>query len=279
MQQTASTIRPGPGRALVSLAAAASMLAGTLASCGGSGAASASVVPSASVVASPSAISSGSEFSIVSTLQGLTELPHRIHWEATPGGSASDVEEVDFLIDDQLAWVEHNPPYFYADDANWLVTSFLSPGAHTFVTKAIATDDRTAIETVTATVEAAPQPPPDLAGRWSRTIVAGPASFDLPLGVWHVTINTIGWLFDDPHGGGQNQDATYPAVGKVQIQGAIIEPPLGEYDRGGFFCGDPVDPDDDFSYSVSADGSQLTLTAAAPVCYQGLIEGMWARNP
>jgi hypothetical protein len=273
MHPLASAIRPAPGRALVLLAAATSMLAGTLAGCGGSGSGSASVVPSASVVVSPSAISSGSDFNIVSTLHGLTALPHRIHWEATPSASVEHVKEVDFLIDDQLAWVEHNPPYFYADDGNWLVTSFLEPRTHTFVTKAIAADDRTALESITATVEAAPQPPADLAGRWSRTVEEGEA------GVWHVTINAIGWLFDDPHGGGQNQDATYPAPGKVKIQSAIIEPPLGEYDRGGFFCVDPVDPDVAFSYSVSDDGSQLTLTADVPLCPQALIEGTWAREP
>jgi hypothetical protein len=182
------------------------------------------------------------------------------------------VREIDFLIDDQLAWVEHNPPYFYADDGNWLVTSFLESGAHTFVTRVIAVDDRTAVESVTATAEAAPQPPADLVGRWSRTVEEGDA------GVWHVTINTIGWLFDDPHGGGQNQDATYPAPGKVELGGAILEPPFGKYDRGGFFCVDPVDPDVLFGYFVSDDGSQLSLTADVPVCPQALIEGTWRRE-
>ena len=248
------------------------MLAVTLAGCGGGGGAG-----SASVVPSPSAIASAFQFSVISTLHGLTELPHRIHWEATPSGSASDVKEVDFLIDDQLAWVEHNPPYFYGDDGNWLVTSFLEPGAHTFVTKAIARDDRTAVETVTATVVVAPEPPADIAGRWSRTADNMP---ETPSGVWYVTINTIGWLFDDPLGGGQNQDAEYPAPGKVEMHGAIWEPPFGEYDRGGFFCDEPFDRDRVFNYSVSEDGSQLTLTADAPVCrvYQGLIEGTWERE-
>ncbi len=213
-----------------------------------------------------------SKFSVTTTLHGLTKLPHRIQWQATPSESASDVKEVAFLIDDQLAWLEHYPPYFYADDRNWLVTSFLEPGAHTFVTKATTLDGRIAVETLTATVEAAPQPPADLAGRWSKTY----SGYDP--GVWHVTINTIGWLFDDPHGGGQNQDAEYPALGKVQINAAIIEPPLWAYDRGGFFCGDPVDPDGVFSYSVSKDGSQLTLTADAPVCTQDLIGGTWERE-
>jgi hypothetical protein len=219
-----------------------------------------------------SASASASEFTVVSTLHGLTDIPHRIRWVATPSGSTSDVSEVDFLIDDQLAAIEHKAPYSYGGDASWLVTSFLAPGPHTFTTNAIAMDDRTATESVTATVKAAPEPPAGLAGRWSKT-VAG----DYP-GVWHVTINAIGWFFDDPYGGGQNQDAAYPTPAKVMIGGAIDEPVLGEYARGGAFCGEEGDPDGVFSYSVSKDGSILTLTADAPVCYQGLVEGTWMRE-
>jgi hypothetical protein len=266
MHPLAFRSRRGPLRATFSLAAAV-ILAPTLLGCSGVGAGSAPVLPS------PSASASGSEFSIVSTLHGLTKLPHRMHWEATPSGSVNEVKEVDFLIDDQLAWVEHNAPYFYADDGNWLVTSFLEPGAHTFVTKAITPDGRTAVETVTATVEAAPQPPAAIAGRWSKTLQGGDP------GVWHVTINTIGWLFDDPHGGGQNQDAAYPTPAKVEIHAAIVEPPLGVYNRGGVFCGDPIDPDGVFRYSVSKDGSKLTLAADAPVCYQDVVQGTWKREP
>ena len=256
----AGTRRAVPARAAVVL------LAGILGGCGGVG------TGSTSAMSSPSANASASDFTVVSTLHGLTELPHRIRWVATPSGSASDVSEVDFLIDDQLAHIEHNAPYSYGNDASWLVTSFLAPGAHSFMTKAMAVDGRTATESVTATVMAAPEPPAGLAGRWSKT-VAG----DDP-GVWHVTINAIGWLFDDPHGGGQNQDAAYPSPAKVMIGGSIVEPALGAYDRGGAFCGEEGDPDGVFSYSVSKDGRLLTLTADAPVCYQGIVEGRWMRE-
>jgi hypothetical protein len=255
-------------RVAVPARAAAVLLAGILGGCGGAATGSTSVPPSPSGSASASA----SEFTVVSTLHGLTDLPHRIRWVATPSGSTSDVSEVDFLIDDQRAAVEHNPPYVYGNNDNWLVTSFLEPGAHTFVTKAIATDHRAALETVTATVDPSPEPPADLAGRWKRTVGG-----DYP-GVWHVTINAIGWLFDDPYGGGQNQDASYPGPGKVMIGGAIVEPVFGEYGRGGAFCGEEGDPDGVFSYSLSKDGSLLTLTADAPVCYQGLVEGTWMRE-
>ena len=264
--------QPSPRRAPISFAATATMLAVMLVGCGGGPSATASHQPSAPPSPSAAASASASELGVMSTLNGLTKLPHRIKWEATPSGFGNDVMEVDFLIDDQLAAVEHNPPYVYGMDNGWLVTSFLEPGAHTFVTKAIATDHRAALETVTATVAPSPEPPADLAGRWKRTVVG-----DDP-GVWHVTINSIGWLFDDPHGGGQNQDASYPAPGKVMIGGAIVEPVLGEYDRDGAFCGEEGDPDGMFSYSVSQDGGRLTLMADATVCYQGLIQGTWARE-
>jgi hypothetical protein len=52
----------------------------------------------------------------------------------------------------------------------------------------------------------------------------------------------------------------------------------GQYGRGGAFCGEEGDPDGVFSYSVSQDRSLLTLTADAPVCYQGLVEGTWMRE-
>jgi hypothetical protein len=40
-----------------------------------------------------------------------------------------------------------------------------------------------------------------------------------------VTINGIGWLFDDPEGGGQNMDVEYPAKGTVTTHASIGEPP------------------------------------------------------
>jgi len=256
-------------RVVIPVRGAVVLLAAILGGCGGvaTGSTSATLSPSATRPPSPNV--SASDFTVVSTLHGLADLPHRIRWVATPSGSISEVSEVDFLIDDQLAAVEHLAPYSYGGDASWLVASFLAPGPHTFTTMAIAVDGRTATESVTATVTAAPEPPAALAGRWSKTVGG-----DDP-GVWHVTINAIGWLFDDPHGGGQNQDAAYPAPAKVMIGGAIIEPVMGEYARGGYFCGEEGDPDGVFTYSVSQDGSRLTLKADAPVCYQGLVEGTW----
>ena len=65
---------------------------------------------------------------VTSTLDGHTSLPLRIHWQAFPSAPDVDLPEVDFLIDGRLGWAQPNTPYFYGDDGNWLVTSFLTPG-------------------------------------------------------------------------------------------------------------------------------------------------------
>src|SRR5712692_1085654 len=98
--------------------------------------------PSTAVAArtgQPSSLSTSPQpISVTSTLDRQTALPHRILWEATP--SVPEVSEVDFLIDGTLGWVEHYVPYVYGDDGNWLVTSFLKPGEHTFTVRAIGVE-------------------------------------------------------------------------------------------------------------------------------------------
>jgi hypothetical protein len=88
----------------------------------------------ATAVGSNSPHAAGARFGVTSTLDGRSTLPHRIHWQAFPKPSAS-VTEVDFLIDGKQFWVEHNTPYFYGDDGNYLVTSFLAPGPHAFAVR------------------------------------------------------------------------------------------------------------------------------------------------
>lgn len=109
-----------------------------------------------------SAAGSSARLTVTSTLDRHTALPHRIHWQAFPTAPASDIAKVDFLIDGKLGWVEHVTPYFYGNDGNWLVASFLTPGEHTFTVRAITANGHTATDTVRASVTAAPAPPPAL---------------------------------------------------------------------------------------------------------------------
>jgi hypothetical protein len=87
---------------------------------------------------------------VTSTLDGHTSLPQRIHWQAFASASAGHISKVDYLIDGRLSWVETLTPYFYGRDGNWLVTSFLTPGAHTFTVRAFTRGGQTATDTVKA---------------------------------------------------------------------------------------------------------------------------------
>jgi hypothetical protein len=160
--------------------------------------------------ASPAATS---RFTVTSTLDGRSTVPHRIHWQAFPGPSAG-VTEVDFLIDGKQFWVEHVSPYFYGDDGNYLVTSFLAPGPHSFTVRATNSSGHVATDTVNASVSAAPSPPKALAGTWrghskqasSGTCNPGPCP---PAGYWRLVISPIGWQVYDTSGGGALYDVVY----------------------------------------------------------------------
>jgi hypothetical protein len=165
---------------------------------------------------------SSARFTVTSTLDGLTTLPHRISWQAFPRPDAS-VTEVDFLIDGKQFWVEHNPPYFYGSDGNYLVTSFLAPGPHAFTVRAIEADGHTASDTVTASVPTAPRPPGALAGTWKGFVKRmspnscnpGPCP---PAGYWRLVISPTGWQVYDTSGGGGLYDVLYQSHGLAEIR-------------------------------------------------------------
>src|ERR1700758_1118777 len=79
---------------------------------------------------------SPARLTVTSTLDGHTVLPPRIPGQAFSTVPAAHISRVDYLIDGRLSWVETRTPYFYGRDGNWLVTSFLTPGAHTFTVRA-----------------------------------------------------------------------------------------------------------------------------------------------
>jgi hypothetical protein len=208
----------------------------------------------ASASASPS-----DRLSVTSSLTGHTTLPHRIRWTATPTVAPDQISEVDFLIDGHRAWVEHNAPYDYGDDGNFLVTSFLSPGSHTFTVKAATIGGNTARTTVTANVPAAPAPPSALAGTWKRflkqTDPSGP-----PSGSWHLVINPVGWTIDDTSGGGNLLDVAYLKPGLVEIRSGMatghdkVVGTAADEDLNGFCNNEPGMP---VRYRWSITGSRL----------------------
>src|SRR5262249_48587609 len=159
------------------------------------------------VVSSALARSDPKGFTVTSTLDGKTVLPLRIRWRAQPQHVAlAQIKEVDYLIDGRHAWTEHHTPYYYGSNegnyGNWLVTSFLDPGLHTFTVRAVTRGGRTATDTVKARVLPAPAPPAKLAGAWTRIVTAadlkkGPPG--PPAGRWTITVSSLGWPTGPAH--------------------------------------------------------------------------------
>jgi len=166
---------------------------------------------------------SSGRLTVASTLDGHTALPHRIHWQAVPSTPAADIAKVEFLIDGHQLWVEYQTPYFYGDDGNYLVTSFLTPGQHVFTVRAVGISGHVATDTVTATVSPAPRPPTPLAGTWKRFVKPmSPSSCSPgpcpPAGDWRLVISPTGWQVYDTAGGGGLYDIVYPSPGLAEIR-------------------------------------------------------------
>jgi hypothetical protein len=233
----------------------------------------------AGVVAISSALAGGDpkRFTVSSTLDGKRVLPLRIHWIAHPHIALAQVKEVDYFIDGQRAWTEHHPPYYYGSNGgsygNWLVTSFLKPGLHTFTVRAVTLTNKKATDTVRARVIAAPAPPAHLAGAWTRIVTAddlkkGPPG--PPAGPWTITISSVGWAT----GPGDNFDVRYLANGNVVMGPEVVTPSQ----QSGAFCG--VDPLHTWTVALSADDQSMRLD---PVGQDNcgdrvaIMQGTWTR--
>lgn len=122
-------------------------------------------------------------FTIRSSLDGKTSLPHRIAWIAYPS-AAVEAPGVEFLIDGKVTFRNRLEPFAFGADGRdektgmrrtgYLVTSWLTPGRHSFTVRALRASSAgtrvTATKTVVARVLRAPAPPAALAGTWRRTI-------------------------------------------------------------------------------------------------------------
>jgi hypothetical protein len=253
------------------------------------------LVACAIATTSAPAVGGSKPLKVTSTLDQKRVLTLRTRWLAYPNKPASQISEVDYLIDGKVRWIEHFAPYNYGSDdfhghLGYLVTTWLAPGRHTFTARAKAKNGQTATDTVVARVIPAPRPPAALAGKWTRTVTAadltkagkeGP-----PGGRWTLVFDRIGAWHLDPLGSGVvNQ---YDVAGNaLNVYAPIQMAPFGSagggvsrfghHGIGGTDC----NYDGPFgSYTWSASGDELTLTAKKEPCgnRRAIWEGIWSRT-
>jgi hypothetical protein len=234
----------------------------------------------------PAAVSrSDQPFGLTSSIDGKRVLPVRSRWLAYPKLPTAQIKEVDYLIDGKLRWIERKAPYNYGSDdfhghLGYLITTFLTPGRHTFAARAIDSAGRKATDTVTARVVPAPEPPAELKSVvWKRTFTGGA----LP-GEWELTFDTVGSWHLDPIGGGVVDQ--YDIAGNVLHLYAPITfglrtdsiKKLGHNIPGGG-SGDCREDGPFGSYHWSVTGDELTLTPIKELCAGrgSIISGTWTR--
>ena len=217
-------------------------------------------------------------FTVSSTLSQTRVLPHRIHWLGKPSLPPSRIREVDFLIDGRRSWVEHYTPYSYGYDGNYLVTSWMRPGLHTFTVVAVATDGRRTTASSTARTLPPPAPPAALARSWSRKVSAAEAGPTGAPGVWTLVVSPVGWRILDPSGRrGALVDVAYISPQTVEARGGVATRNHDPRENNPW-CDEPFQP---VRYRWHVSGNRLTLTLAGPRrCdgQSGVLAGDWTRG-
>lgn len=255
----------------------------------------------------PSASTAAAPFNVTSTLDGKTVLPHRMYWIGKVTLPAAQIKEVDFLVDGKVDWVEHKAPYVYSSDDNgknlgFLVTSWLSPGRHRFAVRAVATDGRSATDTVVARVLPPPEVPAALAGTWRRTITdtsgapkagskGNPTDTLTPPGTYEMTfdprwINDVFPCTDSPctfvaktGAGGEFDDDWIPGAKTFSVMSSVtFRIPKDSYRLAGWWCRQSG-PGAEYDWSVSGNTLTLAPVGGKDACsIRGYIwTGTWTR--
>ncbi|OAI54467.1 hypothetical protein AYO48_01195 [Gaiella sp. SCGC AG-212-M14] len=234
---------------------------------------------------------SGTTFQVTSSLDGKRVLPIRSRWLVYPKVSTRKVREVDFLIDRKLRWIEHKAPYNYASDdfkghLGYLITTWLTPGTHSFVSRVVDTSGHRVTHTNTARVLPAPKPPARLAGKWTRTLTPDDAKKATsgqppPTGVWKLVIDRVGAWALDPMGSGVVDQYTATDDGGLKAYAPITMAVKGvaKYGATGIGCCECREDGPFGSYTWSVAGDNLSIKAKRDQCgdRQAIWEGTWKR--
>jgi hypothetical protein len=201
------------------------------------------------------------KLAVHSSLDGITTIPRRIHWTASPTVQAGQIERVVFSVDGRTVWIEHRAPYYYGQDGNWLVTTWLKPGTHHFAVEAVTTSGQQAVDEVRARTTPTPPPPTELVGRWQRTIRPGETPKQTPPGLWKLGIDSVGWQIKAPKEPGHSLiDVVYLPGNRVQLRTGIYTTPDDRFGGNGF-CLESSPP---VTYHWSVADGNLSLTLVGP---------------
>jgi hypothetical protein len=246
----------------------------------------------------PSALSAATEqiakpFTIRSSLDGKTVLPHRIRWIAYPSAGVR-FPGVEFLIDGKVVFDNRIPPYAFGGDSRdeatrsvntgYLVTSWLAPGRHEFSVRARglgANRKTTATKTVVAGVLPATARPAQLLGRWQHDLATAVPpdknmlyrSVTAPPGTYTIAVDRRFIRISGPDPRGHIKIDYVAGPRTITIRGPVW---TGDPNEGGW-C-EPWGPEATYSWSVS-DGTLTLAPRSADACKQrgAIVTGEWTR--
>ena len=135
-------------------------------------AAGASVMVGAAAHSHPAHAATG--WSVSSSIADGATLKGYPRWFATLSGNPpGGIDHIDFAVDGEVLWTEHNAPYYFNDDHFSFAAWLLGRGAHTLTVHALSVggDDSTATAHVTVTAKP-PTLPKALVGEIGRRVTA-----------------------------------------------------------------------------------------------------------
>jgi hypothetical protein len=232
-------------------------------------------------------------FTIRSSLDGKTVLPQRVRWIAYPSAPVL-FPGVEFLIDGKVVFDNRLPPYAFGADGRdestgkvntgYLVTSWLTPGKHTFTVRARgqgANRNKTATHSVVARVLQRKAPPAQLVGTWQRELTAAVPpdrrvlfrSITVQPGTYRITFDRRFIRITGSAAPGNAKIDFDANAGTLTLYG-----PVWTSESEGAIC-EPWGPKSTYSWSVSEGVLTLAPASQADACKQrgALISGDWTR--
>jgi hypothetical protein len=173
------------------------------------------------------------DWSVTSSIADGATLASPVQWSAEPVGTPpGGLDRIEFLIDGKLLWVEHNPPFDFNNDGNYLYPYLFARGSHQMVARGVAKSG----EQVTATAnvhmtQAPPKIPRALRATWKHRVSQSviernsvPGDPPLPAGVYRIKFRANGVSLASPPPGPAtpgNYAFSATARGRLDLGGPV----------------------------------------------------------